>query len=96
MIAKGQGNYETLSDINNKHIVFLLKAKCPVIAQHIGCNVGDFVILSSDGLHGALSAETITSLMIEEKDLEAKVRALVQAALDTGGKDNITVVVAKI
>ncbi len=43
VIAKGQGNYETLSDIN-KNIFFLLKAKCSLIAQHIGCNVGESVI----------------------------------------------------
>ncbi len=45
VIAKGQGNYETLSD-SNKKIFFLLKAKCPVIAQQIGCNIGDSVINS--------------------------------------------------
>jgi len=39
IIAKGQGNYETLSDAD-KNIFFMLKAKCPVIAQHIGCATG--------------------------------------------------------
>jgi hypothetical protein len=39
VIAKGQGNYETLSD-TDKPIVFLLRAKCPVIARHIGCEMG--------------------------------------------------------
>ncbi len=46
IIAKGQGNYETLSG-NRKRIFFLLKAKCPVIAEHIGCRVGDSVIARS-------------------------------------------------
>jgi hypothetical protein len=44
VIAKGQGNYETLSDADG-HIFFLLKAKCPVIAKDIGCEVGDLVIV---------------------------------------------------
>ena len=39
IIAKGQGNYETLSDVD-KNIFFMLKAKCPVIARHIGCAIG--------------------------------------------------------
>ena len=39
IVAKGQGNYETLSDID-KNIFFMLKAKCPVIARHIGCATG--------------------------------------------------------
>jgi uncharacterized protein with ATP-grasp and redox domains len=43
IIAKGQGNYETLSD-GNKTIFFLLKAKCPAIAKHIGCREGDMVV----------------------------------------------------
>ncbi|MBC2694782.1 MAG: DUF89 family protein [Desulfobacteraceae bacterium] len=46
IIAKGQGNYETLSDVK-KDIFFVLKAKCPVIAQHIGCEVGSLVFLRS-------------------------------------------------
>ncbi len=43
VIAKGQGNYETLSDTCKK-IVFLLKVKCPVIARHMEHSVGDSVI----------------------------------------------------
>jgi len=43
IIAKGQGNYETLSNTPKK-IFFLLKVKCPVIARDIGCNEGDIVV----------------------------------------------------
>ncbi|OQY06655.1 MAG: hypothetical protein B6I25_03420 [Planctomycetales bacterium 4572_13] len=43
IIAKGQGNYETLSD-SDKNIFFILKAKCPVIAEHIGCEIGDMIL----------------------------------------------------
>ncbi|MDL1964881.1 MAG: ARMT1-like domain-containing protein [Deltaproteobacteria bacterium] len=46
IIAKGQGNYETLSDVK-KDIFFVLKAKCSVIAKHIGCEVGSLVFLRS-------------------------------------------------
>jgi uncharacterized protein with ATP-grasp and redox domains len=44
IIAKGHGNYETLSD-EQKAMFFLLKAKCPVIADDIGCREGDMVIV---------------------------------------------------
>jgi len=44
VIAKGQGNYETLSD-EQKRIFFLLKAKCPVVSRDIGCQEGDMVIV---------------------------------------------------
>ncbi len=43
VIAKGQGNFETLSHVD-KPVIFLLQAKCPVIARHIGCEVGTSVI----------------------------------------------------
>jgi len=43
IIAKGQGNYETLSDID-KNIFFILKAKCPVIAGDLGCEVGEMIL----------------------------------------------------
>ena len=46
VVAKGQGNYETLSD-GKKTIFFLLKAKCPAIAKHIGCREGDMVVVKN-------------------------------------------------
>jgi len=44
IISKGQGNYEALSE-EDKPIFFLFKAKCPVIAEDVGCNVGDMVLV---------------------------------------------------
>jgi uncharacterized protein with ATP-grasp and redox domains len=43
VIAKGQGNYETLSSETHA-IFFLFKAKCPVIARDIRCEVGQLVV----------------------------------------------------
>jgi len=43
IIAKGQGNYETLSNVD-KNIFFILKAKCPVIARDLGCKVGEMIL----------------------------------------------------
>jgi len=43
IIAKGQGNYESLSEVN-KNIFFLLKAKCSVIASHLNCSVGNLIL----------------------------------------------------
>jgi len=47
IIAKGQGNYETLSEVD-KDIFFLLKVKCPLIARHVGCKVGSLVLRRSN------------------------------------------------
>jgi uncharacterized protein with ATP-grasp and redox domains len=43
VIAKGQGNYETLSDVD-KNIFFILKAKCPVIARDLNCGIGEMIL----------------------------------------------------
>lgn len=42
IISKGQGNYETLSE--EQEVFFLLKAKCPVIAQRLGIDVNEYVL----------------------------------------------------
>jgi uncharacterized protein with ATP-grasp and redox domains len=44
VMAKGQGNYETLNDVD-KNIFFMLQAKCPVIARDIGCEIGSYIII---------------------------------------------------
>ncbi len=43
IIAKGQGNYETLNECGRRNLFFLLKVKCPVIARDISTN-GDAAI----------------------------------------------------
>ncbi|MFP4418861.1 MAG: damage-control phosphatase ARMT1 family protein [Chitinispirillaceae bacterium] len=44
IIAKGQGNFETLSETRGKRIFFLLQVKCPVIARDAGYPHGSFVV----------------------------------------------------
>lgn len=46
VIAKGQGNYETLSHVE-KDIFFALMVKCPVIARELTCTVGTLVVQQS-------------------------------------------------
>jgi hypothetical protein len=43
VIAKGQGNYETL-DESGERFFFLLKAKCPHVAQALGVKTDDMVL----------------------------------------------------
>jgi len=45
VIAKGQGNYETLSNAP-RPVWFILMAKCAVIARHVGCEPGSLIIRS--------------------------------------------------
>ncbi len=45
IIAKGQGNYETLSG-ERDNIAFWFKVKCPVVARQVGLPVGTHALLS--------------------------------------------------
>ena len=48
IVAKGQGNYETLRGVSSQ-IYFLLRVKCPVIARDTGSPVGRMVLRPSPG-----------------------------------------------
>ena len=50
IIAKGQGNFETMSSIQ-KNIFFLLKVKCPVIADNIGKPLGAMVLVRQNSFN---------------------------------------------
>ena len=43
IIAKGQGNYESLSEMTN--VFFLLKAKCAFVARNLRVNIGDSILM---------------------------------------------------
>lgn len=46
VVAKGQGNYESLSEAP-RPVYFLLKAKCGVVAGDLGCEIGALVLKRS-------------------------------------------------
>lgn len=46
ILAKGQGNFETLSG-REENIIFLFKAKCSVIADHAGVPIGTSVVFGN-------------------------------------------------
>lgn len=43
VIAKGQGNYETLSDVE-RDVFFMLQPKCAVLAEHLDCELRSLVL----------------------------------------------------
>ncbi len=45
IISKGQGNYEGLSQVN-RSVFFMLKAKCPIIANDLNVKENDIVLKS--------------------------------------------------
>ncbi|MBQ8537098.1 MAG: Stp1/IreP family PP2C-type Ser/Thr phosphatase [Clostridia bacterium] len=55
---------------------------------------GDVWLLCSDGLHGMVEKFTIEKIL-KEMDVDKAAQALLDAALENGGKDNITLLLLK-
>jgi serine/threonine protein phosphatase PrpC len=58
--------------------------------------LGDVYMLCSDGLFKMVSESVIRQTLIDEPEPEHAVYSLIEKANDAGGKDNITVVLAKV
>ncbi len=77
-----------------------------VLDQCIGCGIcepetgqlefipGDLLIISSDGLHNQISHEIMQKYLKKKNSLAQKADSLIKNALQVGGKDNITVLLA--
>jgi protein phosphatase len=70
--------------------------RCKPDSGHIELRSGDLLVHTTDGLHEEVSNETITSLLTSTDSIQSKAKSLIQAALDAGGKDNITVTMTEI
>jgi len=57
---------------------------------------GDQYLLCSDGLTDMLTNFEISDIMLNSEDAESCVQALIQAALEHGGRDNITAIVCRL
>jgi serine/threonine protein phosphatase PrpC len=62
----------------------------------VACDPGDTLLFCSDGLTGPVSDAEIASIVAANSDLEAAAQSLIDAALDGGGPDNVTVVMVRI
>ncbi|SAL49927.1 PP2C family protein-serine/threonine phosphatase [Caballeronia humi] len=76
-----------------------LPSIAPVVEAH-ACMPGDRYLLCSDGLHGEVPHHEIEAVLAQmgasntEAAMHAGCRRLIDLALDAGGKDNVTAVIA--
>ncbi|MBP7281359.1 MAG: serine/threonine-protein phosphatase [Leptospiraceae bacterium] len=70
----------------------------PIIPVDYSENVqaGDKILLCSDGLNGMISDLEMQLLLESSNDLEVVIDNLIDAAKDSGGHDNITVILAEV
>jgi PPM family protein phosphatase len=67
----------------------------PDLSVHDG-QPGDRYLLCSDGLSGVVSDETLRDTLAESEDLDVVTRELIELAIEGGGPDNITCIVADV
>jgi len=66
-----------------------------VQALEVDFTPGDILLLCSDGLHGVAGEQTLLDVLERDATLEEKCDALIQATLDRGAPDNVTVVLVE-
>jgi serine/threonine protein phosphatase PrpC len=69
--------------------------RCEPEVHQLTLNDGDQILLCSDGLPNMVPDAEIANLLKSSRNAVAACQALVGAALDNGGKDNVTVVLAR-
>jgi uncharacterized protein with ATP-grasp and redox domains len=53
VIAKGMGNYETISEYHKERpVIHVMKVKCPTVAHAVGRNIGQYIAIIGGGEHG--------------------------------------------
>ena len=80
-----------------RHVITRALGVMPTLGVESGTHAlsqGDIVLLSSDGLHGAVSDDQITACL-RQHGLNA-IDHLIEIALDAGGRDNITIVLLQV
>jgi protein phosphatase len=69
--------------------------RAPDVEGHrLNLLAGDRLLLSTDGLHGEVAPAAIATLLGGARSPAEACHRLVSAALDAGGHDNVTTVVA--
>ena len=63
--------------------------------EHVKLRQYDWLLLCSDGLTDELADEAIAEYLASTSEPKAAVTLLIQAALDSGGRDNVSVVIVE-
>jgi protein phosphatase len=99
MIRRGLLSAEEAANHRWRHVITNAvggdEASIKVEVHKLRLEAGDTVLLCSDGLTGMVAEEEIAQVLRDRPDPEPACRLLVDRANEEGGKDNITVVVAR-
>jgi serine/threonine protein phosphatase PrpC len=69
--------------------------KVEVEIQRLKLSTGDQILLATDGLTDLVSPDSIGAILKESTSAQSKCEALIALALEQGGKDNVTALLAQ-
>jgi protein phosphatase len=98
LIEAGELTEEEAAQSERRNIILQALGPEPNIKvdlTHQTVRRGDTLVLCSDGLSGQVTKEEIAAIATEEADVGEACRRLIDLANDSGGPDNITVIVAR-
>jgi serine/threonine protein phosphatase PrpC len=73
-----------------------MKENVVIDINHVSPEPNDILLLCSDGLSGEVTDPNILEIVkAHSADLDAAVQALIKAACDNGGKDNVTAILVR-
>jgi protein phosphatase len=100
LLALGKPQEAHLAELTMSNVIMRALGLEPDVAvetQQLRAQSGDRWLLCSDGLSDLVPADLLRELMLDrEVDRDTVVERLVNAALDYGGRDNITVLIVDI
>ncbi len=97
LIGTGQITPDEALDHSAQGVVTQYMGMPEAVEPHVrsaALKPGDRYLLCSDGLTDMVSDEAVTEMLATNADPQAACRALVEAANEAGGYDNVTVIVA--
>jgi protein phosphatase len=98
LIEAGELTEEEAEQSERRNIILQAlgpEASIKVDLTHQPLRRGDTLVLCSDGLSGQVRVDEITRIVTQEKDLATACQRMIDRANESGGPDNITVIVAK-
>jgi PPM family protein phosphatase len=99
MVRRGALTVEAAANHRWRHVITsTVGGNSPDIrvdVHRLGLEAGDLVMLCSDGLTNMVASDEIVPILESEQSPEAAAQRLVALANERGGKDNITVIIAR-
>jgi protein phosphatase len=100
MVAKGVIDEATAAHHNLRNVITNTVGGndrgVQVELRRVELHPGDVLLLCSDGLTEMVDDDDIAKLLQDHPEPEAATQALVEAANEAGGRDNVTAVVARV